>query len=142
MVARVELSTDALLGIDRGLWNILAAMSRTFWRVALAHRELVFGRCRRTGAQISGALGHAMSLFGLRRELYSVFQHACQFVNHFEGRVGHVWASVRWEFRISWSLLPFPKGDLSRPWDITVHAADESLSGMGVAVLTVVKSVG
>ena len=83
-----------------------------------------------------------MSLFGLRRELYSVFQCACQFVNHFGGRVGRVWASVRREFRISWSLVPFAKGDLSRPLDITVHAADASLSGMGVAVLTVVNSVG
>ena len=51
--------------------------------------------------------------------------------------MGRVWASVRREFRISWSLLPFAKGDLSRPWDITVHAADMSLLGMGVAVFTV-----
>ena len=44
------------------------------------------------------------------------------------------------------ALLPFAKGDFSRPWDATVHAADPSLSGMGVAALTapltVVKSVG
>ena len=51
--------------------------------------------------------------------------------------MGRVWASVRLEFRLSWSLLPFAKGDLSRPWDTTVHDA-----GVGVAVLTVVKSVG
>ena len=63
------------------------------------------GKCRRTGTQISRALGHAMSLFGLQGELDSVFQYAYQFVTHFEGRVGRVWASVRREFR----------GDLSRP---------------------------
>ena len=38
------------------------------------------------------------------------------------------------------------KGELSRPWDTTVHGADASLSGMGAAALaaplTVVKSVG
>ena len=60
--------------------------------------------------------------------------------------MGRVWASVRREFRSAWALLPFAKGDFSRPWDTTVHAADASLSGMGVAALvapsTMVKSVG
>ena len=60
-------------------------------------------RC--TGTQIRSALGYAMSLFGLRRELYSVFQYACQFANHFGGRVGRVRASVRRELPISWALL-------------------------------------
>ena len=36
-----------------------------------------------------------MSPFKLRRELCTVFQYAYQFVTHFEGRVGRVWASVR-----------------------------------------------
>ena len=83
---------------------------------------------------------------GLRRELHSVFQYAYQFVTHFEGRVGRVWAFVVREFRIAWALLPFAKGELSRPWSTTVHDADPSLSRMGVAALaplfTVVKSVG
>ena len=87
-----------------------------------------------------------MALFGLRRELYSVFQYAYQFVAHFEGRVGRVWASVRREFRIAWALLPFAKGELLRPWDTTAHAPDASLAGMGIAALTapltVVKDVG
>ena len=60
--------------------------------------------------------------------------------------MGRVWASVWREFRIAWALLPFVQGDLSRPWDTSVHAADASLSGMGVAALaapsTVVESVG
>ena len=46
---------------------------------------------------------HAMSLFGLRRKLYSMFQFAYQFVKRFDKRVGRVWASVRWEFRIAWA---------------------------------------
>ena len=82
---------------------------KKFWRVALALRELAFGRCRRTGTQINRALRHSISVFGLRRELYSVFQYAYQFVTHFEGRVGIVWAFVGQEFRIAWALLPFAK---------------------------------
>ena len=58
-----------------------------------------------------------MSLFGLRRELYSVFQYAYQFVTHFEGRVGRVWVSVRREFCIAWTLLPFAKGE----WELSLR---------------------
>ena len=43
---------------------------------------------------------------------------------------------MRREFRIAWALLPFAKGDLSRPWDTTVHATDAPLTGMGVTALT------
>ena len=43
------------------------------------------------GTHLNCALGRAMSLFGLLRELYSVFQYAYQFVTHFNGRVGRVW---------------------------------------------------
>ena len=101
VAARVEPSSDALLGFelaDSGTcWR---PSPKKFWRIALALWELAIGRCRRTGTQINRALGNAMSLFGLRRELYNVFQYAYQFVTHFEGRVGRVWASVRREFRI------------------------------------------
>ena len=83
----------------------------------MALRELAFGKCRRVDSQI--ALGHAMSLFGLRRELYGVFQYAYQLVTHFEGRVGRVWACAA---GISHCL------GAVRTWDTTVHAADASLS--------------
>ena len=106
---------------------------KKLWRIVLVLRELAFGRCRRTDTQVNRALGHAMYPVGLRRELYSVFQNAYQFVTHFEGCVGRVSASVRREFRIAWALLPFAKGELSRPWDASVHVADASLSEMGVA---------
>ena len=110
VVARVEPSSDALLGFELADSGTCWWPSpKKFWRIALAPRELAFGRCRRTGSQINRALGHAMSLFGLRRELYSVFQRACQFVIRFEGRVGRAWASVRREFRIAWALLPSAK---------------------------------
>ena len=70
VVARVEPSTDALLGfecVESGTcWR---PCPKKFWCVALALRELAFGKCSRTGIQISGAFGHEMSLFGLRREL-------------------------------------------------------------------------
>ena len=39
---------------------------------------------------------HAMSLFGLYDVNFTAFsQYAYQFVTHFEGRVGRVWASVK-----------------------------------------------
>ena len=93
----------------------------------LALRELAFGRRRRTGTQVNRALGHAMSLFGLRRELFSVFQHAYQIVTHFEDRVRRVSASVRRGFRVAWALLLVPKVELSRPffpeseWQLSPH---------------------
>ena len=94
VVARVELPTGALVGFQlvesETCWR---PTPKKFWCIALALRELAFGKCRRTGTRISRALGHATSLFGSRRELDSVF---------FEGRVGRVWALVRREYRIAW----------------------------------------
>ena len=87
-----------------------------------------------------------MSLVGSRRELHSVTQYPYQFVIYFEGRVGRVWAFCVAGISHCLSAAPFAKSELSRPWDITVHAADASLSRKGVAALTaplaVVKSVG
>ena len=102
VVARVEPSTDALLVFElvesRTCWR---PSPKKFWRITLALRKLAFGKGRRTGAQISCALGHAMSVFGLRRELDSFFQYAYPIVAHFEGRVGRVWASMRRELCIA-----------------------------------------
>ena len=71
VVASAKPSSDALLGVELvesgTCWR---PSPMKFWRTALALRELAFGKCRRT-TQFSRALGHAMSLFGLRRELYS-----------------------------------------------------------------------
>ena len=105
MVATAGPSSDALLGfelVESGTcWR---PSPKKFRRIAPALRELAFGKCRHTGSEISRALGHAMSLFGLRRELYSVFPVCIQFVTQCGGRVGRVWASVRREFRIAWAL--------------------------------------
>ena len=74
VAARTEPSSDALMGFeltDSGTcWQ---PSPKKLWRIPLALRELAFGRCRRSGAQINRALGHDMSSFGLRREQYSVF---------------------------------------------------------------------
>ena len=75
---QAERSSDALLGFELDESGTCWRPSPwKFWRGALALRELASVRCRRTGTQIHRALGHAMSLFGLRRDLYSVFQYAC-----------------------------------------------------------------
>ena len=92
---------------------------KKFWRIVLALRELAVGRCRRTGAHQPGSRTRNVSVR-----------------THFVGLVGRVWASVRREFRTALALLPCAKGDLSRPWRTTIHAADPSLSGRGVAART------
>ena len=66
MVARAEPSSNALPDFELNDSGMCWPLSpKKFWRIALALRELAFGRCRRTGTQINRALGHAMSLFGL-----------------------------------------------------------------------------
>ena len=58
VVARTEKSSDALLGVELvesgTCWR---PSPKKFWRIALAFRELAFGRCRRADTQISRPSG-------------------------------------------------------------------------------------
>ena len=50
----LEPSSDALLGLERaGSGTCCRPSPKKFWRIAMALRELAFGRCRRTGTQPS-----------------------------------------------------------------------------------------
>ena len=129
-VARVEPSTDALLGFE-------VAESGTCWRpshwlfeswplvnvVALALKSAVPSDAQRN---ISVRITTCFC---------SIFQYAARFATHFEGRVGRGWTSVRREFRTAWALLLLANGDLSRPWDTTVHAPDASLRELRLSLL-------
>ena len=64
----------------------------------------------RSGLQISQVLEHAMSLFGLRRELMAVFAHGYFFASWCQHKAVRVWPSAHSEFKRGVCSLSAPQG--------------------------------
>ena len=117
IVAEEEPEDSPVLGFvlqdGRQVW---APTANKFWRLAYTFEEAGWGRRHFSGKEVSRMLGHAASLFGLRHELFAVFFRAYAFAQENDGRRQRLWRSVRQEFRLAWSLLPFAAANAARHW--------------------------
>lgn len=101
------------------------------WRFVLATDELLRRRALR-GEHMAVWLGHAVSLLGLARPAYAIFDAVYHFNNVAWGRRLPMDARVREELRAARGLAWVAEVDLSAPFLERIYATDASDSGYGV----------